>query len=329
MERNKKREKRKRMLLLPLLLSFLLFVATSYAWFTSNRVVSVDALDVHVQADGGLEVSTDAVNWKQVVTVQDIMNARDNYGRSVNQIPAQFYPVSTGGSVDGNGRLQMFKGDATNTDSTDFVLVAEKSEETESFGEDSEGVFIAFDLFFRTTAPKELYVSNNSEVVYLGDESKGIENATRVAFLNEGTSGDSAAAAQGLNGARNAFIWEPNYDTHTQYGVQNAQNVYGITTSQVGGAVLPYGGVISEISSADNVLIQNANSATYPSLFRRVDVGSSTPKNNANNFKVFDLEPSITKVRIYMWLEGQDVDCEDNASYGDISFRLEFTTNPS
>ena len=329
MERNKKREKRKKMLLLPLLLSFLLFVATSYAWFTSNRVVSVDALDVHVQADGGLEVSTDAVNWKQVVTVQDIMNARDNYGRSVNQIPTQFYPVSTGGSVDGNGRLQMFKGDATNTDSTDFVLVAEKSEETESFGEDSEGVFIAFDLFFRTTAPKELYVSNNSEVVYLGDESKGIENATRVAFLNEGTSGDSAAAAQGLNGARNAFIWEPNYDTHTQYGVQNAQNVYGITTSQVGGAVLPYDGVISEISSADNVLIQNANSATYPSLFRRVDVGSSTPKNNANNFKVFDLEPSITKVRIYMWLEGQDVDCEDNASYGDISFRLEFTTNPS
>ena len=77
------------------------------------------------------------------------------------------------------------------------------------------------------------------------------------------------------------------------------------------------------------MLIQNANSATYPSLFRRVDVGSSTPKNNANNFKVFDLEPSITKVRIYMWLEGQDVDCEDNASYGDISFRLEFTTNPS
>ena len=35
------------------------------------------------------------------------------------------------------------------------------------------------------------------------------------------------------------------------------------------------------------------------------------------------------KIRIYMWLEGQDVDCEDNASYGDISFKLEFTTNPA
>lgn len=329
MERSKKREKRRKMLLLPLLFSFLLFVATSYAWFTSNRVVSIDALDVHVQADGGLEVSTDAVNWKQVVTVQDIMNARDNYGRSVNQIPAQFYPVSTGGTVDGAGKLELFRGDATNTDSTDFVLMTEKSEETESFGEDSEGNFIAFDLFFRTTAPKELYVSNNSSVTYLGEESKGIENATRIAFLNEGTSADNASLAQGLTGARNAFIWEPNYDTHTQYGVQNAQNVYGITTSQVGGAVLPYDGVIAEIGSANNVLIQNANSATYPSLFRRVNVDSSTPKSGMNNFKIFDLEPSITKVRIYMWLEGQDVDCEDNASYGDISFKLEFTTNPS
>ena len=109
----------------------------------------------------------------------------------------------------------------------------------------------------------------------------------------------------------------------------NARNVYGITTSQTGGALLPYDGVTSEIGSGDGVLIQNANSTNYPNYFRRIDVDISTPRNNGTNQKILDLEPSITKIRVYMWLEGQDVDCEDNASYGDISFRLEFTTNPA
>ncbi len=324
----KKEDKRRKLALFPLFFSFILFITTSYAWFSSNRVVSIDSLDVHVQADGGLEVSTDAINWKQVVTVQDIMDANQNYRNSVNQIPYQLNPVSSGGTING-GRLELFKGQATNTNSTDFILVAERSEETESFGEDSEGDFIAFDLFFRTTSNKELYISSNSKVTYLGDTSKGIENATRVAFLNEGNSGDSAGTAQGLNGANKAYIWEPNYDTHTAYGVQNAQNIYGITTSQIGGSLLPYDGVVREIPSSSQVLLQNANSTTYPELFRRVNVDISTPKNGSTNQKVFDLEPSITKVRVYMWLEGQDVDCEDNASYGDVSFQLEFTTNPA
>ena len=149
-------KKRKRMVaLLLLFLTFILFITTTYAWFSTNRVVGIDTLNVHVQADGGLEVSTDAVNFKQVITVQDIMDARDNYPNAVNQVPYRMYPVSSGGSIDGNGYLEMFSGEATNTRGTDFILVANKSLESNSFGEESEGRFIVFDLFFRTTNNKE------------------------------------------------------------------------------------------------------------------------------------------------------------------------------
>ena len=323
-------KKRKRMVaLLLLFLTFILFITTTYAWFSTNRVVGIDTLNVHVQADGGLEVSTDAVNFKQVITVQDIMDARDNYPNAVNQVPYRMYPVSSGGSIDGNGYLEMFSGEATNARGTDFILVANKSLESNSFGEESEGRFIVFDLFFRTTNNKELYLSGNSSVTYNGDSSSGIENATRVAFLNEGVSSDNAGTAQGLNGASEALIWEPNYDVHTEYGVKNAKDVYGIDTTMTGGALLPYDGVINNISSNDNVLITDASSNRYPNFFRRVNVSFNTVAGNTSNTKILDLEPSITKVRIYMWIEGQDVDCEDNASYGDISFNLEFTTNPS
>ncbi len=323
------KKNRRFLTLLLLFFTFILFITTSYAWFSSNRVVSINTLDVHVQADGGLEVSTDAVDFKQVITLQDIMNARNNYSFSVNQIPYQLYPVSTGGVIDERGYLEMFRGEATNTSSTEFILVTNQSVEEEGFGEESSGDFIAFDLFFRTTNEKELYLSSNSTVTYNGETSSGIENATRVAFLNEGVSTDSASLAQNLNNATEALIWEPNYDVHTASGVSNAQNVYGITTTQTGGVLLPYEGVIHNITSQDYVPISRANSSNYPNFFRPVAVALDTPQNNRSNVKLMDLSPSITKVRIYMWIEGQDVDCEDNASYGDISFQLEFTTNPS
>ena len=34
-------------------------------------------------------------------------------------------------------------------------------------------------------------------------------------------------------------------------------------------------------------------------------------------------------MRIYIWIEGQDVDCENGSSSGDIEFRFQLTTNPS
>ena len=41
--------------------------------------------------------------------------------------------------------------------------------------------------------------------------------------------------------------------------------------------------------------------------------------------KVFSLKAGITKVRMYMWIEGQDVDCEDDASGLNIAFDLQLT----
>lgn len=323
-----KSKKRRKWLLLSILFTAILLIATTYAWFTANRVVSVDALNVHVQADGGFEVSTDAINWGQIVTTEDIMNASRNYANSVNQIPSQLNPSSTGGVVS-NGKLELFKGEATNTRSTDYILVANRSIETSSFGEESNGDFITFDLFFKTSSPKDLYLSSNSKITYLGEKSVGIENAARVAFLNEGVSGDNASVAQNLNNASEAIIWEPNYDIHTEYGVKNALNVYGLNTSTAGAQPLPYYGVISDIATSDNVLITEANSNRHPNFFRSVNANIKTTSNNTNNNELISLSAGITKLRIYMWLEGQDVDCEDNASYGDISFQLEFTTNPS
>ena len=63
--------------------------------------------------------------------------------------------------------------------------------------------------------------------------------------------------------------------------------------------------------------------------FQTVDINYYTENNFTNNLPIFTLKGGISKYRVYMWIEGQDVDCENNASVGNISLNLQFSTNPS
>ena len=58
--------------------------------------------------------------------------------------------------------------------------------------------------------------------------------------------------------------------------------------------------------------------------------GTSTRKSYTNGtldttlHQMFNLAPGITKFRVYMWVEGQDVDCENSASGAYLTFKLGF-----
>lgn len=51
----------------------------------------------------------------------------------------------------------------------------------------------------------------------------------------------------------------------------------------------------------------------------------STKSTETDNKLLWKLSAGITKVRIYMYVEGQDVDCENAASGSNLSFDLQFT----
>lgn len=321
-------------LLFLLLLTGVLLSTSTYAWFTTNRVVSVNTLNVKVQAEGSLEISVDGTNWKPGINQDEIIAAHTtNYPSSTNQLPSVIEPVSTSGGLDGTGFMQMYLGEVKSNDNGDYIITSKKSVETESNGDTSDGKFVAFDIFLKTTEAKDLYLTNESKITYNGDTSTGTENAMRVAFIIEGntSAGDSLANIQALRttDTNNVYIWEPNYDTHTPNGVTNARDVYGITTSLTGAARLTYDGVISEITEAENITLGNAKANNYPTKFATVNPKITTPTGNGAYQLLFNLQAGITKMRVYLWLEGQDVDCENNASVGDLAFTLQFSTNPS
>ena len=141
MEKNKKEKtnhnKRLFWMFVLLLLTSMMLVTSSYAWFTSNRIVSVDSLNVHVQAQGGIEISVDGSAWKTIVTQDDLINAVSTYSGSINQLPDKLEPVSTGGIVSG-GFLNMYYGITSNDESGNYILSATKSNETLGNGTDSD-----------------------------------------------------------------------------------------------------------------------------------------------------------------------------------------------
>lgn len=327
---SKKTERRgnlKYSLLLLLLLAVLL-VSSTYAWFTANEVVSISTIDVNVIASNGLQISADASNWKAILQVEDITGAGATYTTNKNQMPETLEPVSTAGVVT-NHYLDMYYGQAVVAQAGDnlgeYVLQATK-ENAEVEG--TEGKYIAFDVFLRVDQPEDIVLSTDSNVVFTeGTTDRGIQNAARVAFLDKGTvaPGSTSAQAQALDEGETAdlVIWEPNNDVHTAAAVQNANDTYGITTQQTGAAQIEYDGIKDAIAGED-VLLGEADATHFADYFADVDPQISTQQTMANAEQLIHLEAGITKLRIYMWVEGQDVDCENQASGSDMSFNLKF-----
>ena len=239
---NKGRNKKKlnlRSSLLVLLLIAILLIASTYAWFTANTVVTISTLNVHVEAKGGLQISADGINWKTVLSNDDIAPDKlTTYATNVNQIPTILEPVSTTGNVAG-GRMDMFYGVVTAATAEDvgagiklgdFTLTTSKETDTQG----TTGKYIVFDAFLKVDKDQTLSLTKNSDVKAdtAKSEDRGLKNAARVAFVpstDVAADGADTATIQGLVPDGTACIWEPNDDVHTAAAVSAASSIYGQT----------------------------------------------------------------------------------------------------
>ena len=108
-KRSKASKQRLNNLLILLVLTATLLVMSTYAWFTANRTVNIDSIDVKVSTSSGLQISADGIDWKTVLTKADLSDAYNTYPAAANQLPESMAPVSTALNVVGN-RLAMFYG---------------------------------------------------------------------------------------------------------------------------------------------------------------------------------------------------------------------------
>ena len=229
-KKNQKKKERRKSLILLLFLTIIMFGTSTYAWFTANRQVTINSIDVNVASTGGIQISTNAANWKSVVTTADITTGA--YDDNVNQLPQAMGAVSTDGTV-ANGRLNMYRSVIGNT-----ALEGAYSIQTilESDAKGTTGNYIAFDVFLKVDEDQLVYLTNGSHVDNTDDTDKGLKNSARVAFV---TLGNAASTAQisditSLNTAAAPVIWEPNCDSHANIATQATE--FGVTLNDTSSA---------------------------------------------------------------------------------------------
>jgi len=344
----KKRNKRLKSLVLLLFLTIVMLSTATYAWFTSNKTVKIDTINVNIAATSGLQISADAITWKSLLTNGDLTGVSTTYATAANNLTATMGPVSTAGTIE-TGLLKFYSGSVEGDSGGNMAL-------TTAATTDAGNLYVVFDIFLKTEAAATVYLEKGSGVIpSTPQDDKGLQNAARYAFLTEGNGASTTApaTAQGWKNGTALTVIEPNYDVHTQTGIDNAKRYYGYTDATAPGptgaspvAYFGVDGVVNEtlLGSTNPASLASPNGVfkNVSGTYYRTNAAYSTAANGFHYISGFatsgsaqsgyipvfnQLQPGITKVRVYMWVEGQDIDCENNASGTNLTYTISLTLN--
>ena len=152
--------KKRRILLalIMLIISGISLTTATYAWFTANRAVSVEEIDVKAQASGGIQISADAETRSNEVDITDLRDPGLPAKGILNYIPTEaLKPVTTVGVVNDTvpGSFNFFLGELNEAgDKVSLVSTA-----------DSDNNYVAFDLYFYSAKPQTIEFNAGTQVV--------------------------------------------------------------------------------------------------------------------------------------------------------------------
>ena len=388
---NKKNEndRKKRLRFLILIVAFIavMLILSTYAWFSTQRSVTIANLTGNVQVAEGLEISLNGQAWTNSLDLSTLDIINDSYNSNKNIKPNELLPVSTLGtaSADTTGKtILMFKGDASSAELANVTLCNEEQADTSNL---DYPAYFAFDVFIRDSSASEdnlntLYLTPTSSVQVKstgGSQEYGLQNTVRVGFAKySGTCTYAESASQATviektvtaesSKINQVSIWEPNANYHINYILNNNNNIhvpqdqytnFGLNSSGkfLKNTIVPTyalvdkivesldGNKISDVYDWDETTYfakQNAvqtsidltqvlandeapeTSATeiFPTSYAIVgnnleqDLGVKLTDTSVSPAEVAISPNAVTRFRIYVWLEGQDVDCINYASHG-------------
>ncbi|MGD9901239.1 MAG: hypothetical protein AB7S44_01735 [Spirochaetales bacterium] len=277
----------------------------TFAWFTRGTQATASGFDFTASAASGIQVSTDALTWKSSITTTDFDLTAGQPQENSRLSIASMEPVST---IDGTADLTDGEFDFYTATSGDgnFTISADHTN------------YLVFDLYFLNQGADALTLSlTNASAVTDGVNDQDASLSTRVGFVVEGSNNDPTTAT-GLAGGSSTYIWEPNSTTHSASAL--AAGVTASAKYEYHGLYDNNGGVpVTDIDYYGH-LTANASYTTIVDTTHDLEIGDSgvvTVLPGAGSGQ-------ITKVKVFVWMEGQDVDSNNAASTGDVAIELAF-----
>ena len=275
----------------------------TFAWFTRGTQASASGFDFTASAASGIQVSTDATNWQSSISAIDFDTSAGQPQENSRLSISSMEPVSTVESNVTNGMFNFFT--ATSGDGN-FTLSADASN------------FLVFDLYFLNQGSEDLTLSlTNSSFVIDGVNDQDASLSTRVGFIVQG-SHNLPATVIGLNGNVATYIWEPNSTQRSASALANG--AVSSAKYEYNGISADNGGTPVTVMDAYGMISSNGAYTTLVDTTKDIEIGDSPIIATLPGA----LGGQITKIKVFIWMEGQDVDCTNAASEGDVQISLAF-----
>lgn len=313
-----------------------ILIYSTYAWFSASLNVVISDFSMTTKSTDGLYISLDGITWAESVNITEndmITRLTDTYPYHETQWSQELGPVSTMGLLDNNSNRFIFythkphrvlRPNYENTDKLSFFQVEES-------GVNKNNLFVAFDVFFKNVTPSpysdNIYIE---EATFINSDNENDDdtaiNALRMGMIFSDVTSLEAHPNNiqnlGCNGRCRSFIYEPNAFNHSETSIKmadkhgvllehgNYYETYGM--KQGGDDIMIWSGVRNNKVGIDN---------TYYEL-QQTDTTIGKP--------IFSMPEGIVKARIYVWVEGQDIDIIEYTSPGyQVSVSLKFNKDHS
>jgi len=311
-----------------------LLIFSAYAWFSTSLNVKIKTFNMVVSRNSGLSISFDAINYDKAIEISEevlIDKLLETYPNNLSQWAANgLVPVSSPGITNHNSYFfDMYHSSGVryknkNKDQGYVTTTLSKENQRRAFNN-----YIAFDLFFKneTGSPisDNLFLEQGTEFVMTsdsGDEMTGLVNSARIGFVKVASvpHNTPVETIQNLqcNNDCYSIIYEPNSKNHSELSIERAKK-FGIKLNH--GIEFPtyaYKKAGGPFDIADTISGSAKLNNEYFTL-------QETLTDNAFDESLFTIPDGITKVRIYVWLEGQDIDSLETDSEGaEVSISINF-----
>lgn len=297
-----------------LLALLVLLVAATYTWFALSQTPHVNDMALYVNSDTGLELALDRnapdEEWGQRLDFIDMVD--------------EDYPLKPATWSDDRQSLVTVRYGFDGRTTGEFITL---TDEKNSNRGDAYGYYVVGTFYARSQSPCDVSLAEaveinegengagtyvigtpvwDSDTVAHSDGGEGAETAIRLGFRITPVDSETGEAS----GTPEFFIYEPNCDKHV-----NGDDGYVSTPSMDGKETL-----INE----DHLILQAASSWTEAYPIQR-EVTIKTLGEFINNCRLFSLDGGEkVKIELYIWLEGQDIDCVSRIDKARILASIQF-----
>lgn len=281
-----------------LIVSAIVLTSATYAWFSMAKKVEVESMELNVTSPEGIQISANTSAFTTKLTADDITGASSTrfkaYEGHINNIPETVKPSST--ILENSGsKINWFDGSINDLGK---MVISKVNNEVGSG-------FVAFDLFVKVKDAQT--VKFGSTTVTCADNPE-VVTAMRVALISYGTVEEKADASAIQNGK---IVGRTTYELDA---TNHTSTVNDLIAS--GKAIPTFKGIRSTGTSTTDSNFTNIvtnTSYTYDLLGTLAKTSSAATIN---------VGAGITHLRVYMWMEGNDVDCANDVAGSTINFNL-------